>query len=104
MVLIKNGKKWQHVLSVVVLESVDCILGFRAEVSVAEVSDAGQHVELLVDLGVHGRGHDLHVGKCVGDGVDTCSIYQTYIRNRLLWTNFLSKFRVLWYVKIEDVY
>ena len=104
MVFIKNGKKWQHVLSVVVLESVDCILGFRAEVSVAEVADAGQHVELLVDLGVHGRGHDLHVGKCVGDGVDTCSIYQTYIRNRLLWTNFLSKFRVLWYVKIEDVY
>ena len=82
MVFIKNGKKWQHVLSVVVLESVDCILGFRAEVSVAEVSDAGQHVELLVDLGVHGRGHDLHVGKCVGDGVDTCSIYQTYRYSR----------------------
>ena len=91
MVLIKNGKKWQHVLSVVVLESVDCILGFRAEVSVAEVSDAGQHVELLVDLGVHGRGHDLHVGKCVGDGVDTCSIYQTYIRNRAFADKFSTK-------------
>ena len=94
MVFIKNGKKWQHVLSVVVLESVDCILGFRAEVSVAEVSDAGQHVELLVDLGVHGRGHDLHVGKCVGDGVDTCSIYQTFSKEIELQTKVRKDFTI----------
>ena len=41
-----------------------------AEVAVAKVSDAGNDVELLVDLRVAGRRQDFHLRKRVSDGVD----------------------------------
>lgn len=54
----------------------DLHVGLGAEVSVAEVADAGDHVELLVDARVYRGSDDLHLREGIGDCMYTCTKFR----------------------------
>ena len=44
---------------------------FNEILPVSKVSDAGEDMELVIDLGIHCCGHNLDMRKCISNCVDT---------------------------------